>query len=192
MYLIVSFYLVKYADDTVLFFISWCSNMKLDLNVSKTKETIINFSRRTLALQPIVINGIHVEEIEQYKCLEKVFDKKLKFDQNSEAIVKKSHQRLFVLRKPNSFNVQRVVLKSFYNSFVESILSFSFICWFSSLFIKNKNRLQGIVNKCSKMMGVPLRSLTSYYEQQELRMAHKIIGDSTHPLHSDFEWLTLG
>lgn len=64
-------YLVKYADDMVLLsllshsdqeygsvlynFISWCSNMKLDLNVSKTKEMINNFSRRTLALQTIVI-----------------------------------------------------------------------------------------------------------------------------------------
>ncbi|XDV54859.1 hypothetical protein PO909_023061 [Leuciscus waleckii] len=148
-------YLVKYADDTVLLslrshsdqeygsvlnnFISWCSNMKLDLNVSKTKEMIINFSRRTLALQPIVINGTHVEEVEQYKYLGTVFDNKLKFDQNSEVIIKKSHQRLFVLRKLNSFNVQRVVLKSFYNSFVESILSFSFICWFSSVYKKQKS-----------------------------------------------------
>jgi len=98
-----------------------------------------------------------------------VFDNKLKFDQNTEAIVKKSHQRV---RKLNYFNVERVVLKSFYNSFVESILSFSFICWFSSLSIKNKNRLQGIVNMCSKIMGVPLWSLTSCYEQQVLRMAH--------------------
>lgn len=201
-------YLVKYADDTVLLsllshsdqeygsvlynFISWCSNMKLDLNVSKIKEMIINFSRRTLALQTIVINGTHVEEVEQYKYLGTVFDNKLKFDQNSEVNIKKSHQRLFVLRKLNSFNVQRVVLKSFYNSFVESILSFSFICWFSSLSIKNKNRLQGVVSTCSKIMGVPLRSLTSYYEQQVMRMAHKILRDSTHPLHLDFEWMPLG
>lgn len=73
--------------------------MKLYLNVSQTKEMIINFSRRTLALQPVVINA---------------FDNRLKFDQNSDAIIKKSHQRLFVLRKLNSFNVQRVGLR-FYN-----------------------------------------------------------------------------
>ena len=134
-------YLVKYADDTVLLshsdqeygsvlynFISWCSSMKLDLNVSKTKEMIINFSRRTLALQPIVINGTHVEEVEQYKYLGTVFDK-LKFDQNSDAIIKKSHQRLSVLRKLNSFNVQRVVLRSFYNSFVESVMFCLFLLY---------------------------------------------------------------
>lgn len=42
----------------------------------------------------------------------------------------KSHQRLFVLRKLNSFNPQ-VILQ-----FVESFLSFSFICWFLLLSTK--------------------------------------------------------
>jgi len=56
-----------------------------------------------------------VEEVEQYKHLG-TFDNKLKFDQNSDASVKKSHQRLFVLRKLNYFNVHRVILKGPYNA----------------------------------------------------------------------------
>ncbi len=43
---------------------------------------------------------------------------------------------------------------------------------------------------CSKILGVPLRSLTFYYEQQV--MAHKIIGDCTHPLNDYFKWMPLG
>lgn len=54
--------------------------------------------------------------------------------------------------------------------------------------MKNKNRLEGIVNM-SKITGVPLRSLTMYYERQVFRMACKITGDCTHPLRFYFEWM---
>ncbi len=119
--------------------------MKLDLNVSKMREMIINFSKKTLAPQRVVINDTRVHVVEEYKYLGTIIDNRLKFDQNTDAIIKKSHQRLFVLRKLNTFNVQRVILRTFYNSFVENILSFSFISWFSLLSTKNKNCLQGIV-----------------------------------------------
>lgn len=47
--------------DSVWFsfdFISWCNRMKLGLDVSKTKEVIINCCKKTSALQSMVINDI--------------------------------------------------------------------------------------------------------------------------------------
>ena len=57
-----------------------------------------------------------------------VFEDTLKRDLNTEAITKKGHQRLHLLRKLRSFNVDPTVFKLFYNSFIESVLAFSFIC----------------------------------------------------------------
>ncbi len=45
---------------------------------------------------------------------------------------------------------------------------------------------------CSEIVGVSLQSFKLYYEQQVMRMAHKIIGDCTHPLNYYFEWMPLG
>ncbi len=92
---------------------------------------------------------VHV--VGEYKHLGTIIDNRLKFDQNTDVIIKKSNQRLYVLRKLNSFNIQGVILSTFYNLIVESVLSFSFICWFSLLSKKKKeNSLQGIINMCSK------------------------------------------
>lgn len=47
--------------------------------------------------------------MESYKYLGTVFDSQIKFDVNTDAIVKRGQQRIYLLRKLNSFNVNRKV-----------------------------------------------------------------------------------
>ncbi len=108
--------------------------------------------------------GKEVERVQEYKYLGTIFDTTLKFQQNTEVIIKKVNQRMYVLRKFNSFCVQKNILRTFYTTFIESILSCSFLCWYSSLSLRNKNRLQTLVRTCSKIIGVPLRSLAEFYK----------------------------
>ena len=70
------------------------------------------------------------------------------------AIVKRGKQKIHLLRKLNYFSVIPVILCRFYQSFIESLLSFSFICWFHSLTVKHRNSLNSIVHICSKITGV--------------------------------------
>lgn len=111
-------------------------------------------------LQPVFIQHKEIDRVEVYKYLGTIFDTTLKFKQNTEIILKKVHQRMFVLRKLNSFSVKKPILHTFYNTFIERVLSFSFLCWFSALSLKHKNRLQSIVKSCSEITGVSLRNLT--------------------------------
>ncbi len=69
---------------------------------------------------------------------------------------------MFALKKLNYCYIQKCIL----NTFNESISLFSFLWWFASISINNKNSLQNIVRTFSKMTGVPLRSLTEFYGQQ--------------------------
>ena len=78
------------------------------------------------------IHNNEVEIVSKYKYLGTVFDDKLKWDDNTEEIVKKGQQQLYQLRKLNYFSVEQKILTLFYKSFIESVLSFSFICWFNS------------------------------------------------------------
>lgn len=102
---------VKFADDKVIVsllndeedghgpavddFISWCENCHLFINVSKTKDMIIDFRRSPHnALQTVIQNKV-VETVEEYKYLGTIIDRKLSFESNVDAVCKKAQQRLF-------------------------------------------------------------------------------------------------
>ena len=73
-----------------------------------------------------------------------------------------------------------------------SVLSFSFICWFHSLGVKNRNSLQRIVRIASKITAVPQRDLALFCEQQILRKARSILTKKDHILNQEFTTLPSG
>ena len=117
-------FLVKFADDSALLsllqgseqyhgpalteFVDWCDNSYLDLNVTKSKEMIVDFRRQEHSPGKTIIHNNEVEIVSKYKYLGTIFDK-LKRD-NTEEIVKKEQQRLYLLRKLNYFSVKQKIL----------------------------------------------------------------------------------
>ena len=80
----------------------------------------------------------------------------------------------------------------FYSCFIESVLTFAFICWFESINLKNRNRLQGIVNVFSKIAGTPLTDISLLHKTKSLRKAKQILPDPSLPLASEFKLLPSG
>ena len=74
----------------------------------------------------------------------------------------------------------------FYKSCIQSVLTFSFICWFGNVSQKDKNNLQRIVNISSKVTGVTQSTLTALYERQVVNKATRILADDTHVLHAAY------
>lgn len=201
-------HLVKFSDDTALLslfqgphsshglaltsFVKWCDDNFLDLNVAKTKELIIDF--RKAKAEPIasVIHGGDVEIVDSYKYLGTIFDSELKFHINTETIVKKGQQRIHLLRKLNSFSVSKTILRNFYQSFIESLLTFSFLCWFNSLSVKDKNSLSSIVNTSSKIIGTQLNSLSALFNKQAVQKAKSITSQPDHVLSGEFSLMPSG
>ena len=195
-------YLVKFSDDAALLsllkgtesnhaeslveFVNWCDNNFLELNVSKTKEMLIDFRRKKDNDVCCMIHGEPVERVDEFKYLGTVFDSQLKWDANTENIAKKGHQRIYLLRKLKSFSVNTIILSRFYQSFIESLLCFSFVCWFNSLSVHNRNSLNSIVNVCSKIIGDRQRDLNTFCDQQTLRRAASIISMPHHALTEEF------
>ena len=93
--------MVKFADNTSLSGLTqednssyreaveelteWCDRNYLDLNVTKTKEFVINFRRAKVKLDPIVIRGQPVEIFTNFKYLGTIIDNKLDWSPNIEA-----------------------------------------------------------------------------------------------------------
>ena len=106
--------------------------------------------------------------------------------------MKRGQQRIHLLRKLNSFSVSPVILCRFYQSFIESLLSFSFICWFHSLTVKDRNSLNSIVNICSKITGVKQRDLNYFCNRQIIKKAAGMLASSGRALKSEFSVLPSG
>ena len=199
--------LVKYSDDTALEdfsncdtsyfaqverFCIWCKDNFLDLNVSKTKELLIDFRRNPSPVPSLVIDGVNVERVTEYKYLGTVVDDKLNFNANTTLIQKKCQSRIYCLQKLRKLNVNADILQTFYRSFIESVITFGFICWYGGLTVKNKNVLTRMVNVCSKVVGRKQESVDALYECRVARKGRRIAQDSTHVLAQFFELLPSG
>ena len=110
----------------------------------KTKETIVDYRRQEQRHGEAFIHDQEVDIVNKHKSLGTIFDGKVNWDDNTEAVLGKGQERVYLLRKLKSFPVDEKIL-FFHKSVIESVLSFSVICWYNSLSVKNKNSSQKIV-----------------------------------------------
>eukprot|EP00061_Rhincodon_typus_P013202 g39427.t1 len=96
--------------------VTWCNENILSLNVSKTKELIIDFRKKGGEHATVYINGVEVERVESVTCLgvKPVLD-------FVDATVKKAQQRLFFLRQLRKFVMSIRSLTNFYRCTIEGI-----------------------------------------------------------------------
>ena len=146
----------------------------------------------TLLLRDLKINDEKVEKVDNFKYLGTVLDRGLKFKHHVDFIVKKANQRMYLIRKLKSFSVECPVLEMAYRSLVQSILSFNIVTWYGQIDVKDKARLNRIVNIASKVIGINQPSLSNIYHDFIKRKAHKILADDSHPMYNVFELLPSG
>ena len=72
-----------------------------------------------------------------------------------------------------------------YHSFVESQLTFYFICWFYGLSVKEKNCLSSIIKVSSKVIGVQLTDLSSIWKKRVIQEARRVISHPDHILSQE-------
>lgn len=198
-------YILKFADDSVIVsllsgdeqdhgpvlsdFVKWCDDSSLHLNVSKTKDMVIDFRKAPPPPTTTIIKGTNIELVENYKYLGVIIDKKLCFEPWTDHLTKKVQQRMYFLRKMNTFNVSSEMMTLFYHAFIESVLMFCIVAWFGSLSQVNKNRLGSLVNVASKISGRKQSQPVDLYKRQLQRKASAIAHSQDHPLRAQFELL---
>ena len=136
----------------------------LTLNVKKTKEMMTDFRKVPTVIPDFFIDGVKVQRVTEYKYLGTVLDNKLNFNQNSDFIHKRCQPRIFCLQKLRLLNASTAVLLTFHRSCTESVLTFSFLCWFGGLNVKSKNVLNKVVN-----VWVKAKKLSHLYERCVVR-----------------------
>ena len=202
---------VKYADDTAIVgllndseseityqkqiqsFTQWCDENYLTLNVSKTKEQIFDFrNRKHYLYDNIEIKNQAVEIVENFKYLGITIDSALKFKPHVNNVVAKAYQRMHILRKLRSFEVNNKTMVQIFKSLVLSIITFSMSVWYGSCGVKEKNKIQRISNECSKITNSKLEPISREYIRAVERKTCSIVISRRHPLYSDFKTLPSG
>ena len=88
-----------------------------------------------------------MERVETYKYLVAVFDSKLNWKENINAVLKKVNMRMYCLRKLRSFGVYSGMLVTFYNTVTCSIIVYGSVGWGWSISKFDRGRLEKIVKK---------------------------------------------
>lgn len=199
--------LFKYADDTALVslcinndakyrdevraFSSWCSDNHLIINVNKTKEMIVDYSRDA-SHQPLYIRDEKVDVVDEYKYLGVTIDKNFKFDTHVQNVYKKCNQRLYFIRQLFKLRVDSSIIKLFYSAIIQSVLSFATVCWFGNTNNDCKSKLSRIIKQCNKMGLSDICSLAELYKKAVMHRYNNIKINPEHPLHNKYELLPSG
>ena len=201
-----NFMIVKYADDTALIgllhkgmdddyhraiaqFVNQCTADDLQLNVSKTKEMIVDMRKSSELHLPVSIQSKLVEQVSDYKYLGVTVQSDLKWNLHIERQVKKATQRLYFLRKLSEFKVDRRIRELFYKSTIESVLLFGVVVWGSCCTQRDARKIQRIQRAASKTIGSELEAWIEISRTRVVQKAKKISIDTNHPLHHYYQLL---
>ena len=192
--------IIKYADDTVVMglicqndekpyrdeltkFGNWCQGNNLVLNIVKTKEMIINFRRQKNDIIPLTVHDEDVDIVTEYKYLGVHIDSSMSWDMHVRKTHSKANQRLYFLRKMNMFGVSKNIMKIFYSSVIQSVITNCCVVWFYSLRVQNRTKLERVIKAAKKIIGRHVECLADIVDERILTHFKKLVKDSSHPLN---------
>lgn len=195
--------LIKFADDSAIIglftmphttsyieeiqsFVDWCDKNYLELNVSKTKELIIDFRHREEEHQPLKIKNEFGEIVDHYKYLGFIVDNKLNWHEHVATLCRKLNQRMYFLRELNSFDINVIILKRFYISIIESIIMFGISCWGGAVTTGDQNKINSVIKRAERIIGCEFDHVDKIFSKACLRKLQSILGNDNHPLSGEF------
>ncbi len=150
--------------------------LSLSLNVSKTKELIVDFRKRQQrSYTPLMISGTPVEMVSSFKYLGVNISEDLTWTAHIQTQVKKNH-----LRQLRKFRVPPAILKTFYLGAIESVLTPCISVWYGNSSNQDCKALQRVVRLAERISGSALPSLQDIYLKRCKSRVAKIMKDSNH------------
>ncbi len=115
------------------------------LNVSKTKELIVDFRKRQQALHSSYDQRDPCGEGEQLQVPLVNISEDLTWTAHIQTQVKKARQRLYHLQQLRKFRVSPAILKTFYSGAIESVLTQCISVWYNNATNQDCKALQRVV-----------------------------------------------
>ncbi|KAK1796932.1 hypothetical protein P4O66_000896 [Electrophorus voltai] len=170
---------------------NWCQENNLLLNVSKTKELIVDCSKKQERhYQPVRIRGTTMERVDSFRYLGVHILQDLSWSRHTNSLAKKAHQHLYHLRRLMDFRLPSKVLQNFYTCTIESILTGNITVWFGNSTKQDRQALQRAVRSAEHITHTELPDLQTIYYKRFQTKARRIVKGPTHPNNRLFSLLS--
>ncbi len=157
---------------------SWCQDNCLSLNMSKTKELIVDFRKRhLLSYTPLMISWTPLERVSSFKYLGVNISEDLTWTTHIQTQVKKARQRLYHLRPLRKFRVSPTILKTVYSGTIESVITQCIPVCYGNRSSHDCKDLQRVVRLAERISGSAPPSLQDIYLKLCRSRAVKITKD---------------
>ncbi len=157
---------------------SWCQDNCLSLNMSKTKELIVDFRKRhLLPYTPLMISWTPLERVSSFKYLGVNISEDLTWTTHIQTQVKKARQRLYHLQPLRKFRVSPTILKTVYSGTIESVMTQCIPVCYGNRSSHDCKDLQRVVRLAERISGSAPPSLQDIYLKLCRSRAVKITKD---------------
>ena len=130
----------------------WTRNQKMLINQKKSKSMIFNFTQKYQFSTRLAIEGDVLETVTDTKLLGTVISNDLRWDKNTQSIVKKANRRMEILRRISPFGASKDEMKNIYILYVRSLLEQSCTVWNSGLTNENSEDLERVQKNALKII----------------------------------------
>jgi hypothetical protein len=145
------------VNNVVLF----AKHEKMELNVKKCKEMILDFRKNKTTIPPINIDDQPIARVKSYKLLGMWLDDDMKWATNTEFIIKKAAKRLHFLKILKNYGACKDDLKSFYCAVIRSTLEYGAQEWHGNLTQDKSNNIERIQKRASDQDYLPCMERTT-------------------------------
>ena len=125
-------------------------NNNLAINVSKTKELIVNFWRYITGHFPIAVDKAAVDVVNSFTFLGVQISDDMTWSHNTGSIITKAQQCLYFLRWLRKFGRHSSTLVNFYLCTIESVLTGCITAWYVHSTAQDRMAIQKIVRTAQK------------------------------------------
>ena len=122
----------------------WSKDNDMRLNARKTHEMTICFKQNPPKFDPISIDKVPLQSVDSAKLVGVTLQSDLKWDENTDNILKKAQKRLYFLKRLKQAGAGKIDLLRFYTGIIRPVCEYAAPAWATSLTQSQKDKLESI------------------------------------------------
>ena len=138
----------KYLDQISM----WTKNNKMKINENKSEIMVFNFCNNYQFSTRLELESQILETVKEKKLLGTIITQDLKWEKNTNFIIKRANMRLEILRRISNFGASLSDLKTIYISYIRSILEQNCTVWHSGLSAEDSENIERVQKTSLKII----------------------------------------
>ena len=158
----------------------WSKRNDMRLNGKKTHEMTICFKRNAPKFDPIKVGEAPVTSVTSAKLVGVTIQNDLKWDEHTDAILKKAQKRLYFLKRLRKAGAREKDLLRFYSGVIRPVCEYAAPAWATSLTQTQRDKLENIQKRAFNIIspGLSYEESLLYLEQSTLEQRRLNICES--------------